>query len=374
MLQYSPVAASRLILAIWLLGAHPLLANDTLPDLLSTLIRERQQISYGTVRFAIRHEIAHSFYQSYAGVTRHVESEFIVGQDLWRQVVLLSHPKWKRRTVSLVNDEGAFHDDGGASLYGSFSSSRDEIGSARPDVYDIRLLGLRFPQSDLAGSTDATSSAHLYWASRLGPLKTEHLSKNDGSPLFRYLATKGDGVEVAIVSDPEKGGNPTLITQRLDGNVIQVEVSYMLVEARRDSEHGGGLFMVWFPKNVVYTAILVGNEVGYREVIEIIECDFVKRPEVERFQISTLGLPRGRRVMGDGVNQMVIDDGLRRATGQDIMNPGESSYTIIEQTERADGDVDSGLNHNWTLIAINGIAGAGLISVLLWSRCPRRNS
>tara|TARA_R110002111_G_scaffold262878_1_gene342639 strand:- start:31768 stop:32019 length:252 start_codon:yes stop_codon:yes gene_type:complete len=73
----------------------------------------------------------------------------------------------------------------------------------------------------------------------------------------------------------------------------------------------------WFPDQVSYE-IQSKGEIGYREVLKVIHCNFQTKPDLDDFQISSLKLPQGRRVLKDNRIQMLVDNNkIRQATESD---------------------------------------------------------
>ncbi|MFG0335420.1 MAG: hypothetical protein ACF8TS_18840 [Maioricimonas sp. JB049] len=287
--------------------------------------------------------------QSYEGVTRTIDSEFDMELGWWRQVVQLEHPRWARRTATLVNDAGALHDAGGDTLYGVFSSSGDEPGPARRDTYDLRFLGLAFPLSQLVAADSAGPG--LSWIEELARLALDGVKRFDAGERQRLEYTRDDGVHVTIVLEGDAPARPVVVTQRMGEDVAETRVAYAQVAAAQSTEQGVHTASIWFPQSVSYQ-LTVDGEVGYHERIDVLACEFVARPDAGRFTVSSLGLPRGRRVLGDHQLQMVIDDELRMAGPRDLMNPDQTSYTIVDQAELRR---PKHAGHQSMLVIINGV-------------------
>lgn len=333
----------------------------------SQIIEHRQQIRSGQMQVSVTHDIATMYLQSYAGVKRSIESAFYVDRDWWRQDVNWAHPRWKRRSVSLVNNDGSFHDAGGGSLYGLSSKNTDQ-GWHRPDVYDFRFVGLVGPLGSLA---TASRGFHAFgWFNDIASL--DAVNEVNETHLAKYTVNFGgkSNVRMEVTMDPNLGNAPVRIFRSMGADAIDLRVSYFTEPLPYGT--GDDASRIWFPKNVTYEMIIDGV-VGYKETIEIISVDFTALPPSHAFTVKSFGLPKGRRIMGDGSQQMLIsNNGLRDATIYDHLNPDQKSFTTSEQVDLNATEAFGRMRLRTILLYVNAVALLCAVSVLVWYKVRRR--
>tara|TARA_R110002111_G_scaffold177166_1_gene243185 strand:+ start:5594 stop:6307 length:714 start_codon:yes stop_codon:yes gene_type:complete len=186
-------------------------ADDKIEILIEDLIRQRKKIQYGKMKLTLNYEVAKIMLNSYQDVTKNIDTEFYCENDFFLQEVHLIHPRWKRRTVSLVNNNGAFHDQGGNTIYGSLASpqSSKTIGPSRPDSFDFRFLGLMFPLNQLVAPKNWTPVAS--WSRGLKIIDTEKVKDSKGHVLNRFNCSIEQESQIRIVLDHTAGNVPILV-------------------------------------------------------------------------------------------------------------------------------------------------------------------
>ncbi|KAA0134429.1 hypothetical protein FYZ48_20255 [Gimesia chilikensis] len=353
--------------AILFISGNVTSAEDKVQILMEDIIKMRKQIQYGTLKVSVKYEVAKITLNSYQDVVKEISTEFNSDNDFFKQEVQLSHPRWNRRTVSLINNDGAFHDQGGKTIYGTLATGdrSKEIGPTRPDSFDFRFLGLVFPLSKLVAPPNRPPP--IGWAEGLKINQVKQFTNANKHTLNRYECTGENGIQTTIVTDGTAGNVPVMIRRSNKDMIIETNITYSLQEAVLNKN---GPKKIWFPNKVIYE-IRSDGEVGYREVLNVIECDFVTPPDLENFNIASLDLPQGRRVLKNNSIQMLIDDEkLRQATGRDLLNPDNSSFTI-----RKYSDIEAPQKNNtWfaTFLIINICCAVIIITIYSFAHFRRK--
>lgn len=327
-------------------------------ELVSVIRENRERLGKGIFVIKAKCPVVPPNDYQYGLATRHYEVTVLASEGFRKFIMRFEHPQTTWTAKTLVKGDYIFVDPGESAPHAN-TGTLEGPENYRQFIFDPLALGIDFrPVLEMQRMSLSMALSRL-----LAAKSSSFSTSDDGTIVARYEFSEGS---LNLSVDPSCGfGVVRTELQLATGAILDsVDSTYSTAEQEEGSPE------LWYPSTVVYRKFK-GEEIVFQEDLAI---DFRDVPALseKEFELETLGLAEGRRVISGDIKAMMWRDGkLKQATGADIIDFEKGVYLPI------DGD-GSGLKkpqggYFKTLLIVNAAAGTLIaIAAVMRTRSRRK--
>lgn len=280
-------------------------------ELIRHVVSNRAAISSGLASIKLEHPVLPAHYSDYRGVIRTYKIVFDDDGSCSRSTANWDTPRSQWVQHMLKNSQGVFVDPGDSHPHASMSADADKE-SLQINCFNIRLLGI-YPDSLTGLPCSGVESAMKGIVD--GIQNAVEAEEVDGITAKKVVASFGENGILAMWLAEGFDYNPVrlVLSSSSGDDELEIRSEYRKCKFGEENSKDG----IWFPRTVICTTSSNGEIVKQDRVV-VEEAVFqVPIPENE-FEMASLGIREGRRVIGDGSSEYVWKGNeLKRANSRD---------------------------------------------------------